>query len=224
MALGVFQLEGSMHAHIRTTAVALIFGALGGCTHAVQMQSGGEVATTNVIPADAHTLPAGATFDVQLDQTISASQSHVGDQFTAHVVNSLMAQNGQTTIPAGAVVQGHVTGLQPSSDPTKPGLVRVDFDALSFNGRTYPFNAAVQTTSMPVQGSNGIYKSAGTGAAVGGLLGAVLGKGDLKDIIVGGAIGAAAGTLISLGTDVTQARLPAGSRLTIVNSNTISLS
>jgi hypothetical protein len=213
-----------MHSHIRLASLALTVGSLAACSRAVQMESGGEVATSNVIPVNAYTLPAGATFDVQLDQTLSASQSNVGDRFTAHVVNALYAQNGQTTIPAGATVSGRITGLQPTSDPTKPGLVRVDFDQLSFNGRTYPFDASVQRTTVPHNGSGGVAKSAGTGAVVGGLLGAVLGKGDLKDIVLGGAIGAAAGSVISLGTDATQARLPAGTRLTIVNSNTVSLS
>jgi hypothetical protein len=165
-----------MHSHIRLASLALAVGSLAACSRAVQMESGGEVATSNVIPVNAYTLPAGATFDVQLDQTISASQNNVGDRFTAHVVNALYAQNGQTTIPAGATVSGRVTALQPSSDLSKHARVRVDFDQLSFNGRTYPFDASVQRTTVPQNGSGGIAKSAGTGAVGGGVLGAASAK------------------------------------------------
>jgi hypothetical protein len=193
-----------------------------GCARPVQVVSGGDV-SGDVIPANASTLPVGTTLEVQLDQTIGASETHVGDRFTAHVVNPVVAQNGTTVVPAGAVVVGRVTGVEPSRDPTRPALVRLDFDSLRVNDRSVPLTATVERTALPGRSNDDLLKKAGTGAAVGGVLGAVLGRGDLKDIVVGGALGAAAGSVISLGTQSADARLPAGTRLVLRNERRVAL-
>jgi hypothetical protein len=204
------------------TTIALGLWAVTSCSRPVQVVSGGDV-SGDVIPTNANVLPAGATLDVQLDQPISASQSRVGDRFTAHVTRAVVARDGATVVPEGAVVEGRVTGIEPSRDPTRPALVRLDFDLLRSGDRTYPFKASVERTAIPGRSDDDLRRKAGTGAAVGGVLGAVLGRGDLKDIVVGGAIGAAAGSLISLGMQSADARLPAGTRLTLRNDRRVAL-
>jgi hypothetical protein len=193
-----------------------------GCSRPVQVVSSGDV-SSDVIPANARALPAGTTLEVELDQPISATQTNVGDRFTAHVAKAVVAQNGAVVVPEGAVVEGRVTGIEPSRDPTRPALIRLDFESLRVGDRSYPFNASVERTAIPGRRNDDLAKKAGTGAAVGGVLGAVLGRGDLKDIVVGGAIGAAAGSLISLGTDSAEARLPAGTRLVLRNTERVAL-
>jgi uncharacterized protein YcfJ len=116
-----------------------------------------------------------------------------------------------------------VTGVEPSRDPTRPALIRLDFESLRVNNRSHPFNATVESTAIPGRSNEDLLKKAGSGAAVGGVLGAVIGRGDLKDIVVGGAIGAAAGSLISLGMDSADPRLPAGTRLTLRDSSRAAL-
>jgi hypothetical protein len=206
----------------RFPIAAIAFGAaIAGCSQAVQVESAGDV-SSDVIPSTASALPIGTTLEVQLDQSISATQSRVGDQFTAHVTNAVMAQNGATVVPVGAVVQGRVTGVEPSSDPTRPGLIRLDFESLRFNDRSYPFNASVERTAIPGRSNDDLLKAAGAGAAVGGVLGAVIGR-DVKGVLVGGAIGAATGSLISLGMQSGDARLPEGTRLTLRNNSRVAL-
>jgi hypothetical protein len=55
------------------------------------------------------------------------------------------------------------------------------------------------------------------------VLGAVLSGGELNKILLGGALGAAAGTVISLGMGDTEAVLPAGTRMTLQTTQTVSL-
>jgi hypothetical protein len=211
-----------MQTRFPMAAIVLGIWAVAGCSRPVQVVSTGDV-SGDVIPASANVLPAGTTLEVQLDQPISATDTRVGDRFTAHVTKPVVAQNGAIVVPDGAVVEGRVTGIEPSRDPTHPALIRLNFDALRVGDRSYPFNATVERTALPGRSNDDLIRKAGTGAAAGGVLGAVLGRGDLKDIVVGGAIGAAAGSLISLGMDAADARLPAGTRLTLRNNNRVAL-
>jgi hypothetical protein len=202
--------------------IVLVLTTVAGCSRPVQVVSGGDV-SGDVIPASANVLPVGTTLEVQLDQQISANDSRIGDRFTAHVTTPVVAQNGAVVVPAGAIVEGRVTGIEPSRDPTRPALIRLDFDALRIGDRRYPFTASVERTALPGRNNDDLKKKAGTGAVAGGVLGAVLGRADLKDIVLGGAIGAAAGSLISLGTDRVEARLPQGTRLTLRNESRVAL-
>jgi len=205
--------------------------ALAGCASANQrattVESGGEVATSStvVVPANNRTLPAGATLTTTLDQSLGTKVSKAGDTFTATVLNTLYANDGSVVVPAGAKIEGRVTALDDSDNATEPALIRLAFDRLRFNGRTYPFAAAV-VQSSPVQSSDQSSadrtKQIVIGGAVGAALGAILSGNDLKKIIIGGAIGAAAGSIVSLGTEV-NATLPAGSQMTLKNTQTITL-
>jgi hypothetical protein len=201
--------------------IVLSLWTVAGCSRPVQVVSAGDV-SSDVIPATANVLPIGTVLEVQLDQPISAADSRVDDRFTAHVTTPVVAQNGAVVVPAGALVDGRVTGIEPSRDPTRPALIRLDFEALRVGDRRYPFTASVERTAIPGRSNDDLKKKAVTGAAVGGALGAVLGR-DLKGIVIGGAIGAAAGSLISLGTDRVEARLPEGTRLTLRNDRQVAL-
>ena len=204
------------------TPIAFSLWAVAACSRPVQVVSGGDV-SSDVIPRNANVLPVGTTLEVALDQPISATRSRVGDRFTAHVTTPVVAQNGAIVVPAGAIVEGRVTGVEPARDPTRPALIRLDFESLRVGDHSYPFSASVERTAIPGRSDDDLRKKAGTGAAVGGVLGAVLGRGDLKDIVVGGAIGAAAGSLISLGLQRADAQLPEGTRLTLRNNSRVAL-
>lgn len=153
-----------------------------------------------------------------LDQQLGTSVSKAGDVFTATVTHAHMASDGSVVIPAGAKVKGRVTATDDSDNPAEPALIRLAIDEIRFNGRAYPLTAAI-VQSSPVQTttrSDGTDKTRNIiiGGAVGAAIGAILGDKDLKNIVIGGAIGAAAGSVISLGTEV-NATLPAGSQMTV---------
>jgi hypothetical protein len=212
----------------KSTAAAAAFAAVAamGCAAATHrtttVESGGDVAPVIVTPANNRTLPAGAEITATLDQALGTKISKAGDVFTATVSQTLYASDGSIVVPAGAKIDGSVTALDDSDNATEPALIRLAFNRIRFNQMSYPFAAAI-AQSAPVQtgvpsGSDKTRQIV-IGGAVGAAIGGLLGKGDLDKIVIGGAIGAAAGSIVSLGTEM-NATLPAGSSMTLRVSNT----
>lgn len=207
-------------------ATAFAATMLTGCAamnkRSTTVESGGDVAGGVVTPTDSRTIPAGARLNATIDQTIGTKASKAGDMFTATVSSALYASNGSVVVPSGAKIEGRVTALDDSDNPTDPALIRIAFDRIRFNGTSYPFSGAI-VQSNPVQTSNESNadrtKKIVIGGAVGAALGGILSGGDLDKIVIGGALGAAAGSIVSLGTEV-NATLPAGSPLTIQATQT----
>ena len=206
---------------MRKTIPALValatLATVGACTRPSTVSSGGDVALPST-PVNASTLPTGSTVTVTLDQQVGTKNSKVGDTFSATVVDAIVASNGQTVVPAGSKVYGKVTGLQDSDNATQKAAIRLDFERINVNGVERPFEANITATNLETTGNdtrNETLKKAGIGAAAGAVLGAVLGGGDVSKIIGGAAIGAAAGTVISLGGGEVDAVLPAGSKMTL---------
>jgi hypothetical protein len=205
----------------RSLAIALAALALGACSTAtnrdVTVESGGSVATGDVIPTNDRSLPTGATLVARLDQTLGTKESKAGDTFTATVASDLRAQDNSVVIPAGAKIHGRVTATDDSDNAGEPALIRLAFDRISFNGQSHPFAAQI-VRANPTQTMDNSGTDRGRnviiGGAVGAALGGLLGDGDLKNIVIGGALGAAAGSIVSLGSEV-NASLPAGSTMTL---------
>ena len=211
------------HTLIATASLA----ALAACQRTVDVVSGGDVAPmTPVVSANARTLSAGSTMEVQLNQQLSTEANKVGDTFTASVVSNVMASNGEVVIPAGAVVRGRISALDDSDDPTDRALIQLQFDRLTFNGRNYDFRANitnVATVEQRNRRAGDVTRGAVTGAAAGAVIGAIISGRDLDDIIKAGAVGAAAGTVISLGVGDVEHVLPAGTRMTIQATQSVAL-
>jgi hypothetical protein len=212
----------------RTQVIAAVAYAalLTGCAamnkRTTTVESGGDVGGGVVTPTDSRTIPAGARLTATIDQTIGTKASKAGDMFTATVSSALYASNGSVVVPSGAKIEGRVTALDDSDNPTDPALIRIAFDRIRFNGTSYPFSGAI-VQSNPVQTSDQSNadktKKIIIGGAVGAALGGILSGGDLDKIVIGGALGAAAGSIVSLGTEV-NATLPAGSPMTIQATQT----
>jgi len=216
-------LHYTKHRRVVIAASAL---ALGACTQPARIESssGGEV--VSAAPATATSLPAGTTMTAKLNQTLGTKSSKVGDQFTATTTQAVVAQNGQTVVPAGATVYGHVTGLHSPTVTGEQAVIRLDFDSLALAERRYPFKASISSVAVAGKttgSTSSTVKAAATGAAAGAALGAVLSGGDLDKIITGGLLGAAAGTVISLGRGDVESVLPEGSTLTVQATETVAL-
>ncbi|HSQ31528.1 MAG TPA: hypothetical protein VLN49_16845 [Gemmatimonadaceae bacterium] len=207
------------------TVIFAAAGVLSACAQTARVQSSGEVAPAT--PSSRSFLPAGTSMTAQLNQSLGTTSSHEGDHFTATLVDPVVATNGATAVPAGAVVHGHVSGLHSATLPGEQSVIRLDFDSLSFSGNTYPFDASisnvtVKNESTPPSAPSTV-RGAVTGAAAGAVLGAIISGGDLSKIISGGLLGAAAGTVISLGTGGTQSVIPSGSTMTVRSTQGVQL-
>lgn len=175
-------------------------------------------------PGDASAIPAGTMLDVRLETELNTTTSRVGDTFTVTVTEPLVAQNGQTVIPEGAVITGMVTGVGRAT-PSDPAAIRLNFLRISLGGVSHPLTAEIAGTSLPMEqeGADPTARAAATGAVVGAVLGAIV-TGSLRDALIGAALGAGAGTIISLGMgDDREAVLPAGTRMTLQTRDRVSL-
>jgi len=176
-------------------------------------------------PAGSAVVPAGTTMEVELEQTLSTRSNEVGDRFTATVKEPVRTADGNILVPEDAVVHGVITGLDDSDDAGDQAAIRLNFDRITINGRSYPFSADITATDVDIDDLariGDVQRKAGIGAAAGAVLGAVIG-GDLKDILIGGVLGAGVGTIISLGMGDFEAALPAGSDLTLRTTQHVSL-
>lgn len=205
--------------------VVLIAG-LGACGGGAELETGSPA--PNVQPApplNADALPAGGLLTARMDHTVSTDDSKVGDAVSATVAMSIMAQNGETVVPAGARIRGTITGLDDSDHPADRALIRVDFNRLEMYGRSYPLTAEVESAALRV-GDRTVHVQRGAlaGAAAGAIAGAILRGVELDEILKGAAIGAGAGTVIGIvtGGDV-EAELPAGSTITLRTTQQINL-
>ena len=185
--------------------------------------SGGEVVT--VTPARGNILPMGSTLVVSLNQALGTRSNNVGDNFSATVTQGLTAQNGEVVVPTGSVVYGHVTGLE-SATINRPALIRLAFDSITLNSRRFPYEASVVTTApagQSIRSSGRAITDVVGGALAGAAIGAVLSGGELDKILIGTAIGAAAGTVISLGAGHVETVLPQGTQLQLRTSQTVAV-
>lgn len=211
-----------MYKPMAVFAVAVFAAA--GCARTAQVESGGDV-VSNPLPTSTSSIPVGTTLRVQLDQELGTESSRVGDAFTATVVEPVNTTSGDVVVPKGAVVHGTVTGLHASEHAGDQAAIKLDFDTLTINGQAYPFDAKVTSTNLKTEGDtrNETLKKAGIGAAAGAVLGAVLGDASLSKIALGGLLGAAAGTAISLGAGEVQAVLPKGTDMTVQSTEMVAL-
>ena len=199
--------------------------AASACASSTRVESGGEVAPAT--PVTGAMLPAGTTMTIRLNESVGTISSHQGDQFSATVVDDVRAENGANAVPSGSMVYGRVTGLHSSAVPGEQSVIRLAFDSIRVRDRVYPFDASISNVNVSHEQTNpttsSTAKEAAVGAAAGAALGAILGGADLSKIITGGLLGAAAGTVISLGTGSTQSVIPSGTRMTIRSTENVRL-
>jgi TolA-binding protein len=153
-------------------------------------------------------VPSGTELDVRLQNALDSGTAKVEDRFEATTLADVVI-DGRTAIPAGSVMRGVVTSVDPATRTNRTAKMTVSFDQVTINGRAYPIRGTV-TKAIEGEGIKGDLPAAGAGAAVGGLLGAVLGgaKGAVLGAVIGGG-----GTIAA--TEGKQVELPQGATLTV---------
>ena len=117
--------------------------------------------------------------------------------------------DGQTLVPAGSIMRGVVSSVQPAGRLKRKAEMTVTFDQLTINGRSYPIRGTV-TQAIEGEGVKGDLPRAGVGAGVGAILGGILGgfKGAMAGILIGGG-----GTIAA--TEGKEVELPQGTVLRV---------
>jgi len=153
-------------------------------------------------------VPSGTEMDARLQTALDSGTAKVEDRFEATTLQDVVVQ-GRTVIPAGAVLRGVISSVDPATRTNRTAKMTVSFDQVTVNDRPYPIHG---TVTQAIQGE-GIKGETGKIAA-GGIGGAVLGG------ILGGAKGAVLGAVIGGGgitaaTPGNQVELPQGSVLRV---------
>lgn len=131
-------------------------------------------------------VPVGTELDVRLQTALNSGTAKIEDRFEATTLVDLQEDSG-VMIPAGSTVRGVVTDVKAAGRVERKGSLSLSFDQVTVNGRSYPIRGSVTETV-----ESGGYKQdagkIGTGAVVGGILGAILGggKGALAGVLIGG--------------------------------------
>ena len=166
--------------------------------------------------AAAETMPAGTRMTVKLDSQISSATAHVGDRFSANLVNDLMV-DGKVFAKAGAPAKGKVTFVKPSGRLHAPGELTVRLTSVEVNGKM----VAISTSACRAKGKSHTKSNVtkiGGGAAAGAVLGGVFGGG--KGALIGAAAGGAAGTGLAAATGKEEAVFHGESALTFTTTAT----
>jgi hypothetical protein len=165
-------------------------------------------ATTAPLARGEVEIPAGTEMDVRLSNSLNSGTAQVEDRFEATALVDLVV-NGRTAVPAGAVLRGVVSAVEPATRTNRTARMTVSFDQLTIDGRVYPIRATV-TQALEGEGIRGEAGRVGAGAGVGAILGGILGgfKGAMAGILIGGG-----GTIAA--TEGQELNLPQGSVLRV---------
>ena len=170
-------------------------------------QSGGQAeAGVAVVAAE---IQAGTEVDVRLSGNLNSGEAQVEDRFEATTLIDLNV-SGRSVVPAGSVMRGVVTDVEPATRTNRTARLTVSFDQVTVNGQAYPMRGTV-TQAIEGEGIRGESGRIATGAGVGAILGGILGggfKGTLAGILIG-----AGGTIAAI--EGNQVDLPQGSVLRV---------
>ena len=158
--------------------------------------------------ANSTEVPSGTELDVRLSNSLNSGTAQVEDRFEATTLVDLNI-DGRAVVPAGSVMRGVVTAVEPATRTNRTARMTISFDQLTIGGRAYPIRATV-TQAIQGEGIKGEAGRVGVGAGVGAILGGILGgfKGALAGILIGGG-----GTIAA--TEGTEIELPQGTVLRV---------
>jgi hypothetical protein len=142
------------------------------------------------------TVPASTGLEVEFLAGISSEEALVGDAVETFVVNDVM-QDGRVAIPAGSVVAGQVTEVQPAKKIGGRARLVLEFNTLRLtSGNEIAIRSSIEFVGKKQTGKDAA--TIGGSAAGGAILGRVLG-GDDKDkgTVLGAVVGAAIGTAVA---------------------------
>jgi hypothetical protein len=153
-------------------------------------------------------IPVGTEIDVRLQNALNSGTNQVEDRFEATTLVDV-GVNSRVVIPAGSLMRGVITQVEPATRTNRTARMTVSFDQVTVNGQAYAIRGTV-TQAIEGSGIKGETARIGTGAGVGAVIGGLLGgfKGALAGILIGGG-----GTIAA--TEGKEVQVPQGSVLRV---------
>ena len=150
------------------------------------------------------TIPSGTTLAIRLVDSLDSETAQAGQTFHA-TLDSPLAVDGDTAVPAGYDVEGHVVDVKAAGKFTGQSLLVLQLDRIAVGNKYYN----LQTDQYKRQGSSRTKNTAekvGAGAAIGAIIGGIAGGG--KGAGIGAAAGGGLGGGVQAATKGQQIKLP----------------
>jgi len=148
---------------------------------------------TKVLP---DTIPAGSLLHVRLNTTLTSKTNKTGDPFTGMVTQSIVV-DGREVVPSGSTVEGHVAFVKSSGRVMGLAQMRVLLDdIITPDDMKIPLNAGLEDMNAgpcAKTGSDDEGTIKGCGKSK---------KDAAKDAALAGAVGAGAGSMVGLGSEI----------------------
>ncbi|HXP15923.1 MAG TPA: BON domain-containing protein [Terriglobales bacterium] len=155
-------------------------------------------------PPQKVTIPSGTTLAVRLVDTIDSERSQQGQTFHA-TLDSPLAVDGETVIPSGYDVEGHIVNVQSAGKFAGQSMLVLQLDRISAAGKYYNIQTDQYSRKGSSRGKNTAEK-VGAGAGIGAIIGAIAGGG--KGAAIGAAAGGGLGGGVQAATKGQQIKLP----------------
>lgn len=146
-------------------------------------------------------LASGTSVHATIQDALSSRTNKAGETVRAIVSGDVKDARGGVVIPAGSAVTLTIVQLEPGSDQVRPeGRLSLDVSSITVNGTAYPLAANLEPVAHHLQGRGVTSDEAarmGAGTAIGALAGQMIGK-NTRSTVIGGAVGAVAGTAVAV--------------------------
>lgn len=147
------------------------------------------------------TLVSGTTIQARIQDSLSSRNNKAGETLRATVSNDVKDAYGQIAIPAGSAVGLRIVQLEAATNKSQAdGKIALEVTSLTVRGQMYAVSAQVPSTPHQLVGRGvtaGEVEKAGGGAAIGAVAGRLIG-GNTESTVIGGVVGAAAGTAVAV--------------------------
>lgn len=150
------------------------------------------------------TIPTGSTIAIRLIDGIDSETATQGQTFHA-TLDSPLAAEGDTAVPTGHKVEGHVVDVKSAGKFAGQSLLVLQLDRINADGNWYN----VQTDQYKREGNSrgkNTAEKVGAGAAIGAIIGSIAGGG--KGAGIGAAAGGGLGGGVQAATKGQQIKLP----------------
>jgi hypothetical protein len=187
-------------------AAALVVGLTG--SHGGVTASTGDLTLPRAIR-----VPAGTVLPIALESHVASDTSRVEDVVRARTRRAIVI-DGDTAIPAGSTLIGHVSSVQRSGRVKGRARIAFRFDQLQVAGTGERLRISTSTIARQAPGTKGRDAQViGFPAAGGAVIGAI--TGGKKGAAIGAAAGGGAGTAVVLSTRGREVRLGPGAVTTV---------